>query len=196
MTTDSPEADLRDAPDVVGLYVRALAAFGEQLAKVGEIHWDLPTPCSDWDARALVAHVVIGEAAVPQLIRGESTDFADVNPSVLGPDAMATWRGTALAAIEIVRATPLDTLIDHPVSRRPLETVLGFRITDNLVHSWDLATAMAESLTLDPEIAQWALDFWLPLADKLTEGEFFAPMLAPSDDEPGTRLLALLGRSA
>ena len=180
--------------DVVDYYVRAVASFGQQLTRVGEIHWDMPTPCADWDAKALVAHVVIGEAAIPPLIRGESVAFDDVNPGVLGPDAMATWRGTALAAIEIVRETPLDTVLEHPAGARTLEMVLGFRITDNLVHAWDLATAMAEPLDLDPEIAQWCLDFWLPLADRLKD-PFFSPMLEPTDDTPGARLLALLGRS-
>ncbi len=49
---------------------------------------------------------------------------------------------------------------------------------------------------LDPEIASWCLDFWLPLADQLAGSAYFGPMTEPADDTPGARLLALLGRSA
>lgn len=184
------------AADLVDFYIRASAGFGEQVQAIGAEEWDLHTPCPDWDIRSLVAHVVLGDAQLPELVAGRSVPLAEVDVSVLGREPMATWRGTALRSIEIVRATDLDEVVEHPLGSMPFRQVLGFRITDNLVHAWDIATARSQPLELDPELAAWTLDFWLPMAGELSGSGFFAPMVEPSDDTAGARLLGLLGRSA
>ena len=85
-------------------------------------------------------------------------------------------------------------MVDHPVGQIPLRVLVGFRITDNLLHGWDIAAARGVDQELDPEIAAWALDFWLPFVDALEGSDAFGPMVEPADDEPGSRLLGLLGR--
>ncbi len=180
--------------DVRSLYTRASAGFGEQVQAVGAEEWDLHTPCTDWDIRTVVAHVVLGESQIPELVAGRSVELAEVDVSILGREPMATWRGTALRAIEVVRETDLETVVHHPLGSMPFERVLGFRITENLVHGWDLAAARSEDHRLDDELATWCLDFWLPMADGLADSGFFAPMVEPRSDAPGDRLLALLGR--
>lgn len=189
---------MSDAPadaDVVDFYVRASAGFGQQIQAIGGEEWDLHTPCADWDIRTVVAHVVLGDAQIPDLVEGNVVAAAEVDVSILGREPLAVWRGTALRAIEVVQSTPLDTVVHHPLGSMPFLNAVGFRITDSLVHAWDLATARSADLALPPDIAAWCLDFWLPLADQLEGSAHFAPMLEPADDSAGARLLALLGRS-
>jgi uncharacterized protein (TIGR03086 family) len=187
----SPTAE---APDLVDLLVRASAVFGEQVASIPGDEWDLPTPCQDWDIKALVAHVVFGDAQLPDLVAGREVGAVELDVRILGPHPMSTWRGTALRAIEAARATPLDMRVRHPIGDLSFARVLGFRISDNAVHAWDLATARSDVFTIPDDIAAWCLDFWLPMADGLSESGFFAAMGEPTDDSPGARLLALLGR--
>lgn len=175
-------------------YVAASASFGRQVADVGDEEWDLPTPCADWDIRSVVAHVVLGESQVPEYLAGRASEIAVVDASVLGPGPMSVWRGTALAAIEALRDAPLDLLVPHPLGELTVETVLGFRITDNLVHAWDLATARSVPHEIDEDAAAWTLDFWAPLAESLSGSGYFGPMTQPRDERAGSRLLALLGR--
>jgi uncharacterized protein (TIGR03086 family) len=190
-------AEAAASADVVDLYIRALAAFGNQVVALSDEQWLQTTPCPEWDALTLCAHVVLGEAQVVEMIDGH-TSPADraMEVGILGSDPVAAWRGTALRAIEEVRVADLDTVVKHPLGPQPLSRVLGFRITDNLVHAWDLSVVRDDPMELDSEIAQWCLDFWLPMADSLTASGYFGPMTEPADDTPGARLLALLGRRA
>lgn len=183
-----------DEVDLVAYYSRASAGFGEEVIAIGDEEWDLPTP-SEWIVKAVVAHVVVAEAQMPEVTAGESFQRFDVDVSVLGHDPVSVWRGTAIKAIEAVSRADLGQIVDYPVGQIPLSTVVGFRITENLVHGWDIARARGVDRQLDEELAEWCLDFWLPMADGLAGSGFFAPMLEPADQSPGARLLALLGRS-
>ncbi len=180
--------------DLVGYYSRASAGFGEEVIAIGDEEWDLPTP-SEWIVKAVVAHVVVAEAQMPDVIAGRSFERFDVDVSVLGHDPVSVWRGTAIKALEAVSHADMDQIVDHPVGQMPLGRVVGFRITENLVHGWDLARARGVDRKLDEELATWCLEFWVPMAAGLAESGFFAPMLEPTDQSPGTRLLALLGRT-
>ncbi len=184
------------ASDPVDLYTRAAAFFGEQVIAIGDEEWDLLTPSSDWIVKAVVAHVVVAESQMPDVVAGRAFERFDVDVSILGHDPVSVWRGTAVAALNAVREADLDQMVEHPVGTMPLRHIVGFRITENLVHGWDLARARGLDPDLDPEIAQWALDFWLPMAEQLAGSGMFAAMVDPADDRPGSRLVALLGRQA
>ena len=184
-------------------YRAAAALFGEQLNQVADDDWANPTPCDEWDVRTLVAHVVIGEALVAGLFRGDGDSVSvEVDTSVLGPSPMSTWRGTVLAALEAAGGDGvLDATHAYPNGDLAGSVIVGFRTTDNLVHAWDLARACGRDLDLPDDVAGRCLDFWLQLADVMAvggvRGPHFAPPVLPADDAPaGLRLLALLGRSA
>ena len=191
-----------DRTDTIAAYTSACAFFGERLASVTELDWERPTPCDDWDVGTLVAHVVTGESLVTRVLRDGGAWEGTVDRSVLGANPMAAWRGTALAAIESASADGvLDAMHRHAVGELPGAVIVGFRVTENLVHGWDLATACDQTVELPEALAARCLDFWLPLADVMAgggvRGPHFAPPVLPADDAPaGLRLLALLGRSA
>jgi uncharacterized protein (TIGR03086 family) len=183
------------SPDVVDLYRRAAAFFGQQVIAIGDDEWDLPTPSSEWIVKAVVAHLVVAEAQMADVIDGRPFERLDVDVSILGHDPVSVWRGTAVNALHAIADADLDKLVEHPAGTMQLRNVVGFRITENLVHGWDIATARGLEIELDSEIAAWCLEFWLPLADGLADSGFFATMVEPAGDDPGSRLLALLGRA-
>ena len=179
--------------------MRAAALFGEQLVAVADDQWDRPTPCVDWDVRAVTAHVVVGDAQIPELYADRPVArVQEVSPTVLGADPVAAWRGTALAAIEAFgRPGALDEVLHHPVGDLPGRHVIGFRVTDHLVHGWDVSVALGQPIVLPADIAEWCLRFWEPMASGLSRGGYFAPLVAvDADAPPADRLLALLGRQA
>lgn len=183
--------------EVLDRYVRAAALFGEVLQQVGDDQWAQPTPCEEWDVRAVSAHVVVGDSQVPAIVNGGGADLvAYTNPSILGPNPLATWRGTVLAAFEALRAVgDLSIERPHPLGMMPLAQVVSYRITDALVHAWDIGQAIGVESELPDELAEHCLDFWFPVATQLERsGYFAAPSEPASDATPGERLLALLGR--
>lgn len=190
--------DERTDEQLVDYFVRASAFFGEQVRAVGDDQWELPTPCADWDIRTVVAHVVVGDSQVPALVAGEPVGLVEeYDPGVLGQRPLAAWRGTALAAIRAFAAPgALERRYAHPVGNVRGRTVIGFRISDSLVHGWDIATALGEEVMLDPELCEYALDFWFPMASTLASSGFYAAARMPAEDAgPAERLLALLGRA-
>ena len=184
--------------DTVVAYTAACAFFGERLAEVTELDWTADTPCDRWDVRMLVAHVVTGEALVTRVLRDGGAWESQADPSILGLNPMATWRGTVLAAIESVSADGvLDALHPHAVGELPGGVIIGFRVTENLVHGWDLARSCGAEVQLPETLAERCLDFWLPLvgSDILT-GHFGSKVMPPDGASAGVRLLSLLGRAA
>ncbi len=195
ISADAIPADV----DVVDVYVEALALFGNAVRSIGDHEWDLPTPCPEWNVRELVTHVVLGEAHLPAVLTGETeTTQTAFSSEMLGTDPLSVWRGTALRAIEVARgdgiaaqalALDMGTVTGHQL--------LAYRITDNVVHTWDVGVAVSRPEPVDQRFAEWLLDFWQPAAADLSQTAFFGP---PTEIEAGasasTRLLALLGRSA
>lgn len=184
--------------DVVDVYVEALALFGNAVRDIADHEWELPTPCPDWNVKELVTHVVLGEAHLPAVLTGETevTQTA-YSAEMLGADPLAVWRGTALRAIEAARtdgvAEATMTLDMGAVTGHQL---LAYRITDNVVHAWDLGSAVARQSPIDERFAEWLLDFWQPAAPDLGQTAFFGrPIKIDAGASSSTRLLALLGRS-
>ncbi len=181
--------------NVVEIYTQSLASFGETLSKVTFDDWDRPTPCPDWTIQTLVVHVVSGEIQLTNLIDNQRFVLPDLSSNILGPDPMSTWRGTAINAIRVAQETPLETELPHPTMKLTLERLLGARITDNIVHAWDLSQALSIPYAVEDHIAEWLLDYWLPLFDFLADSEHFSEPVEPIDETPGVRLLGLLGRT-
>ena len=66
---------------------------------------------------------------------------------------------------------------------------------DVLVHTWDLSKAIGEPISLDPELARWALDVSARHEGELNASGLYRPPVATSSEADVTsRLVALLGR--
>jgi len=183
--------------DVVELYVDALATFGNAVRDVQDHEWDLPTPAPEWNVKELVAHVVLGEAHLPLVLAGETTmTQTSFGSEMLGTSPLATWRGTALRAIEAARESGVaDQIFDLDMGAVPGSQLLGYRITDNVVHAWDLRVASGRPQAIEDRFASWLLDFWQPVAAQIADTGFFGAPTEPVSDSSSDRLLALLGRT-
>lgn len=191
------EAEDGSSVDVVQLYIDALAVFGTGVQDVADHEWDLPTPCTDWNVRELVAHVVLGEAHLPLVLEGgtASTD-SDFSVDLLGPTPITTWRGTALKAIEAARMPGIAEREYHlDLGDVTGQQLLSYRITDNVVHAWDLRVGIGRPAPIVDEHAEFLLEFWLPVALDMGQSNFFATPTEPQSDSLSDRLLALLGRT-
>jgi len=186
-----------DAVDVIELYVAALADFGNAVRDLADHEWDLPTPSTDWNVKDVVAHVVLGEAQLPAVLSGSTTTTqSSFSVDLLGQSPLAAWRGTALKAIEAARADGVaEQTFELDMGTVPGRQLLGYRITDNVVHAWDLRVAAGRPEPIGDEFANWLLDFWQPMATQIADSGFFGSPKQPASDAPGDRLLALLGRT-
>jgi uncharacterized protein (TIGR03086 family) len=182
------------------LYRRACERFGENVAQVSDDQWGAPTPCTAWDVRALVQHLVSENAWIRPLLAGKT--IADVGDSLdgdlLGGDPKAAWRRSAeQAQAAIGEEGALDRTVHISRGDVPGGEYVFEVLADLTVHGWDLARAIGAPEAIDPELLDAVYPYYEPLVDLLKPTGAFGPVVeAPPDADRQTTLLAMLGRKA
>jgi uncharacterized protein (TIGR03086 family) len=182
--------------DIVELYERALDQAGQIVAGVSPDQFGLPTPCSEWDVRTLLEHVVGGnwnsaataESSPPQ--RGGTEDL-------LGDSPAEAYQRSAEAVKRAWREPGrLDQLYEMPMGTLPGQAVLSVRLLETITHGWDLARATGQAPAFDDELVQAAMAVaQANLGGERPPGFPFAPAVEVRDDLPAIdRLAAFMGR--
>ena len=184
--------------DVIKRFERASAHFGDLVHKAGANQWESPTPCSDWDVRALVNHLVYEARWAPPLLEGQTIEQVGsrFDGDLLGDDPVASYDSALSEASAAVTASgALDGEVHLSYGDTPAEEYLAQLTCDFVVHAWDLARGIGADDTLDPDMVQWVDDIARPQAAMLqASGMFGTPVDVPADADPQTKLLALFGR--
>ena len=182
--------------DTYALDKAATDSMRERLAALTTADLDRPTATTDWDVRALLAHLVGGNIRFAQALRGELPDWPtrDQEPitSPLGEfDASAAMMAAAVA--ELVDPKRLVRL--PAANRPPAYFAVGVHGADMLIHGWDLDVTMGQDPTLDPDLcvaATAVIDKYPPTF--WGNGRFYADRIDTASTDPMQRLLALTGR--
>jgi uncharacterized protein (TIGR03086 family) len=183
------------------LHRRAIAQTETAVAAVSADQLTLPTPCTEYDVRALFSHIIGGLTRAALVGEGD--------PGALGRPAMAEgvpddgWPAAYRAAAERAVAAwaddaKLDTLVEVPWGKVPGRFALAGYVQEILTHGWDLAQATGQPTERDPELALWALATAkriLPPDIRGDAGVPFGPVVEVSPDAaPYAQLAAWLGR--
>ncbi len=180
-----------------------LGGMGELVQGVRPEQWTDPTPCDDWDVRHLLNHVVFGNRTFAGILAGQAPPPQDRirhmrDEDQLGDDPVGAWRDSAaglLAAYDDPGV--LGRTFHSPLGEMPGAGLAQLRITETLVHGWDLARATGQDVPFPDEIAQTTLDFTLhqlpPGADR-SSFPFAPEQPVPADAPAIDRLTAHLGR--
>jgi uncharacterized protein (TIGR03086 family) len=179
--------------DVVELHNRTVDGFVSLVNEVGPGQWSAPTPCSDWDVRALVNHVVGEERWTVPLMEGKT--IADVGDSLdgdlLGDDPVAAASAAAHAAQEAAGA-PIEKVHLSYGDEDPAE-YLRQLAADHLIHGWDLAAAIGAEPRLDPDLVDEVATWFAQRADLYrTSGAVDDPVEGFTD--PADQLVGAFGR--
>jgi uncharacterized protein (TIGR03086 family) len=170
--------------------------FARRLRLVGPGDWGRPTPCSEWDVRGLVNHVIGANVRYQLLLAGAPTARVEATRAVdhLGDDATASFVATAEAVVACFREDgALERITHHVTGERTGQELLSMRILDTAVHAWDLARAIGADETLDDEVVAFLLADTAGL--DLGRGAFAPPGAALSGRaSPQDVLLHRLGR--
>lgn len=139
-------------------FVAAASGFARRLRLVGIGQWTEPTPCTDWDVRALVNHVAAANLNYVRLLRGATAaDFLrSRDEDALGDDPLRAFLSSADGcAAAYSEPGALDRVVDHPAGKLPGRQALAVRTTDTVIHTWDLARAIGADDALDPALLDW-----------------------------------------
>jgi uncharacterized protein (TIGR03086 family) len=156
--------------------------------------WDVQSPCEQWKARDVVAHVVEGHRGVIAAVRG-----GEPEPLGADEDPGQAW-AKACRAIDDITGDPeaIAMEIDGPAGKMPAGEVIGRFVTmDLLVHTWDLARTVGADERLDEDAVRQAYEGLKPMDAMIRQPNFFGPKLdAPPDADLQTEFLYFLGRRA
>ncbi|HEX9695054.1 MAG TPA: TIGR03086 family metal-binding protein [Actinomycetota bacterium] len=184
--------------DTVGLFKRAAGDFRMRLQKVTD--WTVPTPCTEWDARALVNHVINEVMWVPLLVEGKTIEQvgSSLDGDLLGDDALAAWDAAVASAIaEISKPDAMQRVVHLSMGETPADEYVNQVASDLAIHMWDVARAVGADERIDPELVALAAATFGPMFDGARKAGVFADeVLVPDDADPQTKLLAMSGRSA
>jgi uncharacterized protein (TIGR03086 family) len=138
--------------DPLVAHQRAQDTFAQVLANVTSDQLSSPTPCSEWDVKALIDHVIAGNQRVAERAGGIATPL----PEDLG----AAVHASGQVAQEIF-ADPqaLARTYRLPIGDIPGTVFIQLRTSDLLTHAWDMAISTGQSTDLDPELAEYVLTF-------------------------------------
>ena len=186
------------ASDLPVLHEKALADTRRYVAGVKDGQWRDPTPCTEWDVRALLNHIVSENMWVAPLVAGQSVEeIGDrFEGDVLGEDPLASYEASAADAARAFNS-PGAMGASCAVSYGPVpgEVFAGHRLIDVVVHGWDLAKATGQDTSLEGALIEACLSIAEPQAQLLrASGMFGGDVEVPPGADDQTRLLALLGR--
>lgn len=182
-------------PTIDGLRL-ALTNTERLVGGVRADQWGMPTPCTEWDVRALVNHTTwVSRAFTTRAAEGrELTSSRDED--LLGDTparAFADAAGTSLTAWE---ARGTGGTMSLPIGELPAEGALGIQTLDTYIHAWDLARATGQDDRFDPSLADEMYEFMMrALPAPPRDGRFAPAVEVAADASALDRLLAHSGRT-
>ena len=180
--------ELSDAADATALVVD----------HVTPAEMSAPTPCDEWDVRALLNHIILwtsyslerrahGESVAPELMERDfaaEPDFADAYRVQLDR-AVGAWADPAV----------WDRQLDVMGAETPAADVGALIIAEMILHGWDLAAATGQDYSVSDRAAEAALRAVEANAELFRQYKGFAdPVTVAADARLLDRLLALSGR--
>ncbi|MFE9297967.1 TIGR03086 family metal-binding protein [Streptomyces niveus] len=208
---------LPEERDFIWTYDRAVLLESVRvLEHAGPADWERPTPCADWDLRALVSHMAGQHHGFAAAADGVGADLRHWRPSPLPPgdetlgddptgdDPIAGYRAAvARVAASFARPGAAERRFDLPeistTRSFPATVAVAFHFLDFAVHTWDMAKAVGLDWEPADDIAEAALTVALRVPDderRLAPGAAFGPARTPAaDGRPFDLVLTTLGRS-
>lgn len=183
--------------DVQSRYLTALDEVDRHVHAISPGQWANPTPCSEWDVRALVDHLVYETLWLPDLVAGRTLEEVGTQyeGERLGDDPLVAWSGARDAAVTALRSSRLEVPVHTSAGRLTAEEYLTEMLFDAVVHGWDLARAIEVEHTIPDDVARDLLSWLAPQADEWVADRIIAePVAVDEGADAGTRLVAMSGR--
>ena len=178
----------------LGLLERALDQAGTTIARVRADQAGLPTPCKDFDVRALVNHLVYDVQMFAAGVNGGERGSPDVD--LIGNDWIGAYDTARTSLLDAWRRKGIEGTITTRMGELPATFAVGQHLADVAVHAWDVAVATHQSRSLDPEVARVALDWARGALKPEYRGQAFGPEVEVPENAPiYERLVGFFGRN-
>lgn len=181
MTKAKKEQQVSAVSDLAGVLDRVV----ELVDSFDEEEWSAPTPCDEWDVRAVVGH----------LLDVQQRFLANLTGEAVRTDA-AFRENVAMLTTAFQEEGALERVVPDRLGDVTGLTLLNILMMEHLAHGWDLAQAVGRDPSFDEEVAAGTIDFARMMSPKVPPAlrRFDAPRPVPGDSPAIDRLAAFLGR--
>jgi uncharacterized protein (TIGR03086 family) len=180
--------------EVSDRYKRLSDAFAAKIAAVPTDKWENQSPCDEWKARDVVAHVVQTQGMFLGFIGKELGDI----PSAEDDPAGAWDAARAVVQTNLEDPDTAQQEFDGLTGRSTIEvSVDKFLNSDLVMHGWDLARATGQDDSMRPEDVKRVHEYLAPMADMpgmRGPNAFGEEVEVPDQADDQSKLLAFLGR--
>jgi uncharacterized protein (TIGR03086 family) len=176
--------------EVVDRITHLLHQFDARVQAAPADSWGNQSPCSEWKARDVVAHVGNN---LKRLTAGMSGSA----PGEIGADddIVAAWNTSLHDFLTTLPTADLSAAIPGPMGPMPMEQMIGrFVCNDVLVHTWDLARAVGGDEQLDADAVAGAYAGLKPMDAMIRRPGIFGDKIERDGVDLQTEFLAFLGR--
>jgi len=193
----SGQAGARCAPSgAITLLASAISYALAAVVQVAPGEMTLPTPCTDWDLEALLAHLAASMADLESALRTghldpEPDDAATPDPDDDPVELLRDRAANLLFACYAHHGPDRFVLVGGLPLPAGIVTCTG--AVEIAVHGWDVRAATGRGGPIPPALATRMLRL-SPLLVTGREGLFGTPVQVPAQASPGDQLVAYLGR--
>jgi len=183
--------------DQIETFTRAVDQTGRIVAAVKPDQLGDPTPCADWDVRALLNHTIGGVYMFDDAAQGKELDVARFEQDVVGSDPADSYeQGAAKLKKTVQQPGVLDGQWTMPFGATPGQIAISIATVECLIHGWDVAKATGQRPEYDAEVTESAMQAaQLFPPDIVRVPGVFGPEAECPDGAPlEDRLAAFLGR--
>jgi len=179
------------------LMPRAAAATATVVRGVTPDTLSAPTPCTDFDVRALLNHLLFYGPTLAGAGRKELVPLpaADVNL------ASGDWAGTLLAVLDdVASAWSTQAAWDGATrmvgpNEMPAPVIGGMLVGELALHGWDLARATGQTIVLDDALLTYLHEQLSGTAEQGRQMGAYGPEIAvPASASTLDKVLGLTGR--
>jgi len=182
---------------VLDAFTRVIAEVEALIGSVEPGQLGAPTPCSEFEVRALINHLIFENLAHAALADGRTIPAPDQTTDYVGDDHEAAYRDSA-RAVRAAFARPGMVTQRYGLLEAPGSMLVQQLIVELLSHGWDLAKATDQETDLAPDIAEDALAVvrsWYRDQPRGPGNAFGPEQPAPAGASAADRLAAYLGRT-
>ncbi len=185
-------------PEHGKLYARAAQATRKYVGGIRPDQWTLSTPCSEWNVRQVLNHLVSEAFWAVELFNGKT--IAQVGKrfdgDLLGKDPLAAYGQSTKQAAQAMQAPSAMAATCHlSYGDVPGAVYAGHLFVDALIHGWDIAKGAGQDTRLNVALVKAS---WATVEPQLTgfqgSGVFGTPVLVAKNADLQTKLLGALGR--
>lgn len=188
-------------PNPAELFEQATSGVSKIVSGIKQDQVEIATPCSDWNVRALLGHLIGGAENFANTLSGGDVNLNNTNSSQ-STDADAAslaqaYQAAVTSALQAAQAPgAMEKKVATPIGEMAGGEFLAANFMDHFIHGWDLAKATGQDTKLDPQLVETCYQMFVPgMTDTGREHGVFGPAVTvPDNASTQDKLLGYTGR--